>query len=64
MRKSNFKVLSRRRCPKSPRPGASIVFSSHEVTNSNSEATKQTCNACFTGSGGQHVESPIMLILT
>ena len=37
---------------------------SHDVMNSNARATKQHCNACFTGSGGQHAERPITLILT
>ena len=64
MRDSNFKVLSRRRCPKSPQPGCVDSVSAHEAMNSNAEATKQPCNACYTGSGGQHVESPITLILT
>ena len=30
--------------------------------NNNAGATEQSCNACYTGSGGQHVESPITLI--
>ena len=30
--------------------------------NSNAGATKQPCNACYTGSGCQHAESPITLI--
>ena len=69
MHEANLKILSRRRCPKSPQPGCVdnvswLVVSSHEAMNSNAGATKQPCNACYTGSGGQHVESPITLILT
>ena len=69
MRESNLKVVSRGRCPKSPRPGCvDSVFwrmvSFHEVMNNNAGATKQSCNAFYTGSGGHHVESPITLILT
>ena len=69
MRESNLKVLSRGRCPKSHRLGrvdsvSSLFVSSHEAMNKNAGATKQSCNACYTGSGGQHVESPITLILT
>ena len=30
----------------------------HEVMNNNAGATKQSCNACYTGFGGHHVESP------
>ena len=64
MRESNLKVLSRGRCPKSPRPGcvdsvSYLVVSPHEAMNSNAGAMKQSCNACYTGSGGQQVESPI-----
>ena len=67
MRESILKVLSRERCPKSPRHGcvdsvSLLVVSSHEATSSNAGAFKQYCNACYTGSGGQHVESPITLI--
>ena len=54
IRESNLKVLSRRHCPKY----------SHEAMNSNAGAMQQPCTACYTGSGGQHVESPITLILT
>ena len=64
MRESNLKVLSRIRCPKSPRRGcvdsvSCLLVLSHEALSSNAGATKQSCNACYTGSGGQHVESPI-----
>ena len=65
---SNLKVLSLRRCLKSPRPGMSIVFSiklyDNDVMDSNVWATKQHFNACYIASGGQHPECPIMLILT
>ena len=69
MLESNLKVLSRRRCLKSPRHGCVdsvswLVVSSHEAMNSNAGATKHPCNACYTGYGDQHVESPITLILT
>ena len=52
---------------KSPRPGCVdsiswLVVTPHEVKNSNATATKQPCNAWYTGLGGQHAESPITLI--
>ena len=64
MRESNLGVFPRRRCPKSPRPGCVdnvswLVVTSHEVKNSNATATKQPCNAWYTGLGGQHAEFPI-----
>ena len=69
MRESNLKVLSRDRCPKLPRHGcvysdSLLVVSSHEALSSNAGARKQSCNACYTCSGSQHVESPITLNLT
>ena len=69
MRESNLKVLSRGRCPKAPRRGCVdsvswLVVSFHEAMSSNAGATKQFCNAFYTGSVGQHVERPITLILT
>ena len=69
MRESDLKVLSRGSLPLVARPGcvdsvSCLVVSSHEAMNSNAGATKQSCNACYPGSRGQHVESPITLILT
>ena len=69
MRESKLKVLSRRRCLQPPRPGCIDSVScldamSHKVMNSNARATKQPCNACYTGSGGKYAESSITPILT